>query len=44
RFAPKAGKMIDTYLNLIYKEAENDDNENDETSDDNILVASTCQQ
>ncbi|CAG8615438.1 6544_t:CDS:2, partial [Cetraspora pellucida] len=43
-FAPETGETVDTYLNLIYEEAENDDNESDETSDDDIPVAGTCQQ
>ncbi|CAG8508905.1 851_t:CDS:2 [Cetraspora pellucida] len=39
RFAPETDETVDTYLNLIYGEAENDDNKSDKTSDDNIPAA-----
>ncbi|CAG8463237.1 17427_t:CDS:2, partial [Racocetra persica] len=44
RFAPKTGETVDTYLNLIYGEGvEDDENESDE-SDNDIPAAGTHQQ
>ncbi|CAG8726749.1 2624_t:CDS:2, partial [Cetraspora pellucida] len=40
-FVSETDETVDIYLNFIYKEAENDDNKSDETSDNDISAADT---